>query len=189
MEEAKFLVRDLRSTHFQLGSQKGGNRSTYSCSYAPVAGKQGKAAQISTWKDSHFVLGTDKDKAKSTYAINYKEKQGESVTLNRSVMADLRACHYELGYDKAEEKSSLYDASFVLSKEKSQPHVSRQQRLKEMQQDYTFPVVNKMYNCGDDASNNIKSKGLSKSFLCPRYIKAYTSIAHENAIIELEEII
>lgn len=93
--------RDVKSTHFRIGSNVDPSVTTYACDYrqfgidsAPTGGQVPKAADR-----GRLVFGGDRLQSDSSYRVDYPPKQGEHASLNKDTLTDLRATHYALGSD------------------------------------------------------------------------------------------
>lgn len=93
--------RDVKSTHFRMGSNVDPTITTYTYDYHkfdfdPLL--QNNQA-IGTKGGQGLIFGTDKLQPNSSYKLDYPPKQGENSGLNKDVIKDLRATHYALGSD------------------------------------------------------------------------------------------
>eukprot|EP00826_Nyctotherus_ovalis_P003434 TRINITY_DN10699_c0_g1_i4.p1 TRINITY_DN10699_c0_g1~~TRINITY_DN10699_c0_g1_i4.p1 ORF type:complete len:179 (+),score=36.62 TRINITY_DN10699_c0_g1_i4:76-612(+) len=93
--------RDVKSTHFKIGSSVDPSVTTYAYDYrqfgldsVPTNGQGAKVADR-----RGLVFGTDKLQADSSYKLDYPPKQGGHASLNTDTLKDLRATHYALGSD------------------------------------------------------------------------------------------
>jgi len=91
--------RDVKSTHFKVGSNVDPSITTYNYDYRLFDVDSAPQNQVQGRDGRGLVFGTDKVNPDSSYKLDYPPKQGESAGLNKDIMKDLRATHYILGSD------------------------------------------------------------------------------------------
>ncbi len=174
MAASKALAKELRKSHFNFGYMATQSATTYNDYYVAHQPESAATRTINgpALRKCHFVLGTDPQQKDTSYSRDYSEKKGEPVSLNKSVLDDLRATHYELGHFKPD-FTSIQSQSYV------QPPAPQREpggHVRERPHDNAFFDVNKSYAHDNSAASPAKPyqrqcgrQSLSKSFVEPRY--------------------
>lgn len=131
------LMKDLRNTHFELGTEHGNkHQSVYAKDYPEWKGEQlGAAFDNAALRKTHFVTGVDsmENRFRSIYKEDYIDRPGDMSRLNEENKKDLRSHHFNLGFDKRtpQDNTSEHHSEFI-PKEVSAIDRENQKKMKEM---------------------------------------------------------
>ena len=148
-KERDTYCKDLRDTHFRLGTDGENGITSYVYDYrrfGPDADANEKdpviSARLLAKKD--FQLGTDRDDPASSYRKDYGPKNAGNAGLDKDLIKDLRATHYALGHDPRSFET-IHKQDYVdLGRDKRDPKDISNMRTKMRMQNFKF---------GDDPTN------------------------------------
>ena len=165
MKQRDEVAREFRRTHFSFGNDSALNRSTttYGQNYAAYKEQSQTSAKKvdgKTLRVSHFTLGTDPIQDLSSYINDYSAKKIDSVKLNKEVLSDLRATHYELGYNPRD--YTTVNKQTYVAPERSQSNDVGGTKRRGKPASNVLQAVNKSYQAWNyDAKREARSKSLS----------------------------